>query len=149
MRRQCSDQFLPALKCSCPECPGVRLLTVWECVGSSLRSTNNNKRFLGAPWLALAGSHKYYFQFGQIQCAIGRNLDIHIMQFVWLLICSVQSANNQRLLAPEGPVFLVFRRFLPCSICFGRKNCSFIYSWPNLVVPYTEELFSRPFVDEN
>ena len=24
-----------------------------------------------------------------------------------------------------------------------------IYSWPNLVVPYTEELISRPFVDEN
>ena len=23
------------------------------------------------------------------------------------------------------------------------------YSWPNLVVPYTEELISRPFVDEN
>ena len=25
----------------------------------------------------------------------------------------------------------------------------FSYSWPNLVVPYTEELISRPFVEEN
>ena len=30
-----------------------------------------------------------------------------------------------------------------------RKKSLKRYSWPNLVVPYTEELISRPFVDEN
>ena len=42
-----------------------------------------------------------------------------------------------------------------CNLVAGRgaflKLAHFanIYSWPNLVVPYTEELISQPFVDEN
>ena len=39
-----------------------------------------------------------------------------------------------------------------CRWNFFTYNCRwnfFIYSWPSLVVPYSEELFSRLFLDEN
>ena len=44
-----------------------------------------------------------------------------------------------------------FRREYIYDLCYSYLDFSvlIIYSWGNQVVPYTEELISRPFLDEN